>query len=479
MSVDFHRLFNATPGCFLVLAPNYPIFTILAATDNYLCVTKTKRSMIVGRPLFEVFPDNPDDPATQATHNTCASLMRAIELRVPDLMPVQRHDIRLEGGEFEERYWSPINSPVFADNGEVDYLIHQVENVTGSVLLQLKNEYEFRMLTESLPQMFWICSPDGLNVYFNQLWVDYTGMTLEESYGHGWNKPFHPDDHQRAWEAWQNATTNGAGYALECRLRRKDGVYKWWQVRGVPVPDERGTIIKWFGTCTDIHELKEAEERLRRYASRLIEMEEALREKVSTELHDDIGQELTALSLNLAHIAHNLPQESQTKLQSTLDDSRKLTKAVSVSVRELMAELRPSQLGEYGLASALRSYGELFGQRAGLAVVVRVDPQFPRMTADKETILFRIAQEALNNIAKYAGAARVTISLGCGDASVYLSIVDDGKGFLPQAGTAQLPGSGWGLTIMRERAELAGGRFRLVTAPGEGTAVIIEIQKAL
>jgi two-component system, NarL family, sensor histidine kinase UhpB len=479
MPIDFPSLFNAVPGCFLVLAPDYPVFTILAATNDYLRVTKTTRSEIMGRPLFEVFPDNPGDPATQATHNTCASLTRAIELRVPDLMPVQRHDIRLEGGEFEERYWSPVNSPVVNDKGEVAYLIHQVENVTDSVLLKQKNSYEFRLLTESLPQIFWICAPDGMNIYFNQLWVDYTGMTLEESYGHGWNKPFHPDDQQRAMEAWQNATSNGAVYALECRLRRKDGVYKWWQIHGVPVPDKRGRVVKWFGTCTDIHELKEAEERLRRYARRLIEMEENLREKVSLELHDDIGQELTALSLNLAHIAKKLPHDSQSNLQSTLVDSRELTKAISVSVRELMAELRPSQLGEYGLASALRSYGELYGQRAGLAVAVQVDLQFPRMTAEQETVLFRIAQEALNNIAKYACATCVTISLGCSAASVYLSIVDDGKGFQQQAGTVQPPGSGWGLTIMRERAALVGGSFRLVTAPGEGTAVTIEIMKAL
>jgi hypothetical protein len=101
MPVDFPSLCNAVPGCFLVLAPDYPVFTILAATNDYLRVTKTKRSEILGRPLFEVFPDNPGDPETQATHDTRASLMRAIGLRVPDLMQVQRHDIRLEGGEFD------------------------------------------------------------------------------------------------------------------------------------------------------------------------------------------------------------------------------------------------------------------------------------------------------------------------------------------------------------------------------------------
>ena len=83
-------------------------------------------------------------------------------------------------------------------------------------------------------------------------------MTLEESYGDGWNVPFHPDDRQRAWEAWQRATTEDAPYSLECRLRRADGAYRWWLIRGAPLRDADGAILKWFGTCTDIEEIKQA-----------------------------------------------------------------------------------------------------------------------------------------------------------------------------------------------------------------------------
>ncbi|MFM8442597.1 MAG: PAS domain-containing protein [Methylococcus sp.] len=125
------------------------------------------------------------------------------------------------------------------------------------------NEKEFQLLAESVPQIVWITEANGKNVFFNQKWVDYTGLTMEESYGDGWNKPFHPDDRQRAWEAWQNAVNNNDIYSLECRLRRADGVYRWWLVRGVPAIDDEGNIYKWFGTCTDIHDLKEAEEKLR------------------------------------------------------------------------------------------------------------------------------------------------------------------------------------------------------------------------
>jgi PAS domain S-box-containing protein len=121
------------------------------------------------------------------------------------------------------------------------------------------SEWEFRNLAESMPQIVWITGPDGWNIYFNQHWMEYTGLTLEESLGHGWIKPFHPDDQQRAWDAWQKATTTLSIYALECRLRRADGSYRWWLLRGEPQRNEAGQVIKWFGTCTDIHDLKVAE----------------------------------------------------------------------------------------------------------------------------------------------------------------------------------------------------------------------------
>ncbi len=126
------------------------------------------------------------------------------------------------------------------------------------------SEQEFRLLAEAMPQIVWITRADGWNTYFNHQWVEYTGLTLEQSYGHGWNIPFHPEDQGRAWDAWRNAVEHNATYALECRLRRADGIYRWWLIRGVPVLDGEGNILKWFGTCTDIHDLKQAEEALRR-----------------------------------------------------------------------------------------------------------------------------------------------------------------------------------------------------------------------
>lgn len=120
----------------------------------------------------------------------------------------------------------------------------------------------FRTLTDAMPQLVWMCTPDGLAIYFNQQWVDYTGLTLEESYGQGWDTPFHPDDKSATWDAWIHATRTGATYRIESRLRAADGSFKWFLMKGEPLHDADGHITKWIGTCTDIDELKRAEAKL-------------------------------------------------------------------------------------------------------------------------------------------------------------------------------------------------------------------------
>lgn len=135
-SVDFRLLFESAPGLYLVLDRE---FTIVAVSDRYLAATKTERAAIVGRNLFEAFPDNPDDAAATGTRNLRASLETVLSTRRPQAMPVQKYDIRRpesEGGGFEVRYWSPLNSPVVA-GGEVQYIIHCVEDVTALVRLQI------------------------------------------------------------------------------------------------------------------------------------------------------------------------------------------------------------------------------------------------------------------------------------------------------------------------------------------------------
>jgi signal transduction histidine kinase len=146
---DFRSLFEASPDCYLALSPD---LTIVAVSEAYLRATMTTRAAIVGRKLFEVFPDNPDDPAATGVGNLRESLARVVAQRAPDTMAVQKYDIRRpesEGGGYEERFWSPVNSPVLGPDGALVGIVHRVEDVTEFVRLKHQRAEEQR-LTESL-----------------------------------------------------------------------------------------------------------------------------------------------------------------------------------------------------------------------------------------------------------------------------------------------------------------------------------------
>ncbi|HVR69127.1 MAG TPA: ATP-binding protein [Verrucomicrobiae bacterium] len=140
---DFQALFEATPGLYLVLDCN---FVIVAVNEAYLRATMTQREQIIGRGIFDVFPDNPDDPSATGVSNLRSSLQRVLRSRKPDTMAVQKYDVRrpaAEGGGFEERHWSPVNSPVIDGHGKVVWIIHRVEDVTEFVRLrQQRREHQ-------------------------------------------------------------------------------------------------------------------------------------------------------------------------------------------------------------------------------------------------------------------------------------------------------------------------------------------------
>jgi PAS domain S-box-containing protein len=135
---------------------------------------------------------------------------------------------------------------------------------------------QFRLLAETIPHIVWIARPDGWHEHFNQRWLDYTGLTMEESIGHGCSPSFHPEDRAEADRRWQAATASGKTYEIEYRLRRRDGVYHWMLGRALPLRDATGTIVKWLGTCTDIEELKQAQARISEQAALLDQTQDAI-----------------------------------------------------------------------------------------------------------------------------------------------------------------------------------------------------------
>jgi PAS domain S-box-containing protein len=209
--------------------------------------------------------------------------------------------------------------------------------------------------------------------------------------------------------------------------------------------------------------------------TRMTNAEEKLRQRLAQELHDRVGQILTALGINLTHVRGLLQSESP-NVFTRLDEALDQIAEISDSIRDVMSELRPAVLDDYGLVAALRWYAQQFGRRAVIEVaVVEVSPT-PRLPQETETALFRIAQEALTNISKHASATHVRLSVHTTPDDILLQIKDNGVGFDPR--TAPSRGStGWGLMTMRERAESIDGTCMVDSQPGHGTTVCVKARR--
>lgn len=215
-------------------------------------------------------------------------------------------------------------------------------------------------------------------------------------------------------------------------------------------------------------------ERLRTLTARLAEAEDSERRQLARILHDEIGQNLTALGLNLSLVRVQMDQETSQLIFSRLDDSLALVENTTKRVRHVMADLRPPMLDDYGLIPTLRWYGEQFTSRTRVPVTVQSEDPVPRLAAQIESTLCRITQEALTNVAKHAQASQVTITITASGQIVRLVVADDGVGFDRAQLAAPDEPRGWGLLTMAERAEAIGAQCHIESHPQQGTRVIVE-----
>lgn len=240
----------------------------------------------------------------------------------------------------------------------------------------------------------------------------------------------------------------------------------------------------------EVAERKQAEativdytQRLHALTNQLVDAQEAERKALATELHDRIGQNLSALNmslnLNLTLISAQLPPEAVAPAQARIRDALALVEQTTEIVRGVMEELHPALLEQYGLGTALRWYGEEFAGRTGIAVGNEASEFFPRLRDKVEMTFFRIAQEALINIAKHAKASAVVVSVQRTTGGIELRISDDGIGITPEKLNRSAAGSGWGLAIMTERARSIGAELHIDSTGGTGTNVVVTLSNGL
>jgi len=286
----------------------------------------------------------------------------------------------------------------------------------------------------------------------------------------------HPEDRQQTGALVARALMDGRPFGFDERILRPDGSVRHLRSRGEVVRDAKGRILKLLGACFDVTEqmgseaaLREAAASLQALTRRLVEAEEAERRRIARELHDRVGQNLSALNINLDIVLGELGESGPHELRVRLRDSLALVDGTLQAIENVMAELRPPLLDEYGLGAALGWHAEEYSRRTGLAIEFDdlARSRIRELRPEGAAALFRIAQEALSNIAKHANAKKVRLLLESDEHELALTISDDGAGF--DAGAA--PSTRWGMTAMRERALAAGGQLEIDSAPGRGTTV--------
>jgi two-component system sensor histidine kinase UhpB len=225
----------------------------------------------------------------------------------------------------------------------------------------------------------------------------------------------------------------------------------------------------------EIQERQRIEQQREQLFTRLVLAQEDERRRIARELHDQLGQQITALRLTLETLKSL--SADRVELRNQIETLQDLAHALDQDIAFRVWELRPAALQRLGLAAALTEYAGNWSKRFGIRVELHLTrPSGGRLTLDMETTMYRFAQEALNNVVKHARANRVDIVLEHPPEHVSLIVEDNGIGFDPS--TLATPGEGFGLTGMRERAALAGAEFQIDAAPGRGTTVILRVPTA-
>ena len=323
----------------------------------------------------------------------------------------------------------------------------------------------------------WDWNLDTNAVVYSAHWKQMLGYSEEEIEPHvsAWERLVHPDDRAAAERANESVAHGQPTYQAEFRLRHKDGHYVHVLSRGFPVRREPGgPVVRIVGTHFDLTERRKREaERVRaELLARLVFAQEEERRRIARDMHDEFGQHLTSLGLQIGRLKKMCADRAD--LVPEVDAIEATARSLDENVDRLAWELRPTALDDLGLRAALTNYVQAWSDRVGIPARLHTSGLLDeRLAPDVETTLYRIAQEALNNAAKYSRARRIEVILERRADAVRLVIEDDGIGFDAGGGAN---GRGFGLVGMRERAALVGGSLEIESAPGQGTTVFVRVE---
>lgn len=392
-------------------------------------------------------------------------------------------------------------------------MAEQVAKRRQAEAAQRESEQRYRGATDEFPQILWRADDHRQTVECNRRWQEYTGQTLEEARGFGWIKVVHPDDVESVLERVTKAQATGEPYQAEYRVRRaSDGSYRWNLTRVVPLKDHEGRITQWFGSVTDIDDLKRAEESLQKAhgelkqkvsqrtadltrANELLQREieerkraeEALRKEhrtlkhllqssdherqlIAYEIHDGLAQQLAGAIMQFQTYTY-LKDAKPDEAAHAYDAAMTMLHQGHFEARRLISGVRPPILDESGVVEAIALLVHEEVRKKGPKIEFRSRVDFDRLAPILENAIYRIVEEGLANACRHSQSKRVQVELVQHGETLAIKIQDWGVGFDPE----KTDEDRFGLEGIRERARLLGGSAVVDTEPGKGTRVTVEL----
>jgi PAS domain S-box-containing protein len=514
-------LFQQAPGFMAALGGPDHVFTM--ANAAYLQLIG--RENIVGKPVRDALPEVVGqgfiDLLDRVYHSGQPFVGRSIRV----------HLRQSSGDVREERFLDFVYQPIFDPDGQVSGIFVQGHDVTEQKRSEealRESEERFRAIANSIDQLIWATQPDGHHDYYNQRWYEYTGVPEGSTDGEAWNGMFHPDDQERAWGVWRHCLATGEPYHIEYRLRHRSGEYRWVLGRAQAVRDEEGRIKRWFGTCTDIHDLRQAQDALRESRERALRTEEETRRLASilaervTELdaaneeiqrfayivsHDlraplvnvmGFTSELEGAQAEIERFYRNVRQadsnlispEIRAAIESDLPEAIGFIRSSTVKMDKLIrAILKLSREGRRVLAPEPIDMAQLLeAQRHSVAhqlhersAILLIEP-LPDLTSDRLAIE-QIFGNLIDNAVKYlhpSRPGRIAVRGRHLGANVIYEIEDNGRGIDPKdferifdlfrrSGVQDQQGEGIGLAHVRALVRRLGGTISVSSRLGEGS----------
>jgi PAS domain S-box-containing protein len=426
------------------------------------------------------------------THQELRRLSARLVTHPEDIREGQRLFVELREGkreryQREKRYlhkdghivWAQSSASAVRNNtGELINIISMVVDITERKTVEAAlhdSERKLRLIAKNTTDVIFAFDMDRQPLYANPAVKELTGYSFAEIQHRKFINWIHPDDREQMLKRWEDLYCGKEYSDLEFRLITKTGQTKWCSSTWGPLFDEQGQQIGIQGRERDITERKVAEAELRGVPRRIIDAQEAERQRVARELHDGVNQIIASAKMRLCKVEAAIPALNPAAREILGRCEHLLVRALEEN-RRIAHNLRPSELDELGLATACRNFCREVQTRTRLKFRCRISRGEQRWPREVELNLFRIVQEAITNIEKHARAHTAQLQIALQGETIVLRIKDDGRGFSPAAARSEKrKGHGIGLTNIRERALSLGATCEVKTVLKQGTTIIVRV----